>query len=532
MPVNNATGAYSLPDNWFQDIAGAINGVATQIQTGSPSWGGVAGGSADALTITVVPAGFTGYTAGQTFRFLTGASANSGPATLAVDGLPAKAVTRHDGSALAAGDLPASSLVTVVYDGTAFRLLGWTLGAALRNIDGLTGTGLVERTADGAAVVTVTTAGKALLDDTDAAAQRVTLGLGTAATADATSLRDRGTHTGTQAANTITGLHTVATSGSYSDLSGRPTLGTAADKNAGTGAGQVLLLTEAGKLPPLDGSQLTGLPTGSSSGSALSMDYLAFYLRANSLQSYSNSDAQQWRNLVTSPADGASASAYNFYLGGSASGESSDPTFYGAPGALDATNYFGFDGGDYLSLAGANTAKLNNLHKAGCDFSLWMLAYVVSSGSFRGLWSTASSFANSNSVRLARYEGAGGYTDLVFHIFRESNNISFELPVASPITEGLHFIGVSVRDGGQAFIHIDGAPVALASGGTTKACSLSSPSTADAAHVLNIGTQGGGMPCVEAGTRVYAVGMHTRALSAAEYQAVETQVRADCGNPA
>lgn len=37
---------------------------------------------------------------------------------------------------------------------------------------------------------------------------------------------NRANHTGTQAANTITGLATVATSGLYNDLSGRPTLGT------------------------------------------------------------------------------------------------------------------------------------------------------------------------------------------------------------------------------------------------------------------------------------------------------------------
>jgi len=49
----------------------------------------------------------------------------------------------------------------------------------------------------------------------------------TANSSDATLLA-RANHTGTQAAGTITGLATVATSGAYADLSGRPTLGTAA----------------------------------------------------------------------------------------------------------------------------------------------------------------------------------------------------------------------------------------------------------------------------------------------------------------
>lgn len=49
-------------------------------------------------------------------------------------------------------------------------------------------------------------------------------GIAAGATANATDaqLRDRATHTGTQAASTITGLAAVATSGAYGDLSGRP----------------------------------------------------------------------------------------------------------------------------------------------------------------------------------------------------------------------------------------------------------------------------------------------------------------------
>ena len=49
---------------------------------------------------------------------------------------------------------------------------------------------------------------------------------------DATLL-NRANHTGTQGAGTITGLASVATSGAYSDLSGTPTLGTAAAANTG-----------------------------------------------------------------------------------------------------------------------------------------------------------------------------------------------------------------------------------------------------------------------------------------------------------
>lgn len=54
-------------------------------------------------------------------------------------------------------------------------------------------------------------------------------------------------------------LATVATSGSYADLSSKPTLGTAAALDVGTTANKVVQLDGSGKLPAVDGSQLTGV---------------------------------------------------------------------------------------------------------------------------------------------------------------------------------------------------------------------------------------------------------------------------------
>ena len=60
-------------------------------------------------------------------------------------------------------------------------------------------------------------------------------------------------------AQTNLGLATVATSGDYSDLSNKPTLGTAAAKAAGSSANEVLLIDGAGKIPAIDGSQITNV---------------------------------------------------------------------------------------------------------------------------------------------------------------------------------------------------------------------------------------------------------------------------------
>jgi hypothetical protein len=61
--------------------------------------------------------------------------------------------------------------------------------------------------------------------------------------------------------NNDLGLATVATSGAYSDLSGTPTLGTAAALDAGTSASNVVQLDVSARLPAVDGSQLTNLPS-------------------------------------------------------------------------------------------------------------------------------------------------------------------------------------------------------------------------------------------------------------------------------
>jgi hypothetical protein len=94
-----------------------------QTQNGAFLWGGTAGGTANAPTISLNPP-LAAYAAGQAFRFQTGAAANTSAVTLNVNSIGAVAVNKGDGTlALGASDLPASAMVTVVHDGTRFRLI-------------------------------------------------------------------------------------------------------------------------------------------------------------------------------------------------------------------------------------------------------------------------------------------------------------------------------------------------------------------------------------------------------------------------
>lgn len=98
--------------------------AAGQVVDGALTWGGTAGGTGDAMTLTMSP-GITAYATGMRVSFVKNASANTGAATLNINSVGAKSIVRADGStALDANELPASSLVEVIYDGTSFRLVG------------------------------------------------------------------------------------------------------------------------------------------------------------------------------------------------------------------------------------------------------------------------------------------------------------------------------------------------------------------------------------------------------------------------
>ena len=111
-----------------------------------------------------------------------------------------------------------------------------------------------------AATYDLTAAGKALLDDADAAAQRTTLGLGTAATTASTDYATAAQ--GTKADNAAAKASNLSDLASASTARTNLGLGTAATLTAGTSANNAVQLDSNAKLPAVDGSQLTGISGG------------------------------------------------------------------------------------------------------------------------------------------------------------------------------------------------------------------------------------------------------------------------------
>jgi hypothetical protein len=175
MPRNASTGVYTPPSNSWNpatpdtvissadwnamraDMAAALDHAPAttralhpttgQVQDGAFIWGGTAGGTADALTLTLTPA-ITAYAAGMVVRFIAAADNTSATPTLAINGVTPAVIARDNGNNLAAGDITAGNVYEVLYSGTHWRLTSITIQQANGN-DGaqsVSGTSLIELT--------------------------------------------------------------------------------------------------------------------------------------------------------------------------------------------------------------------------------------------------------------------------------------------------------------------------------------------------------------------------------------------------
>jgi hypothetical protein len=127
MKNEKAHGMMAAIKKWWDESLGGISHYATDT------------GAADAYMIAPAPA-ITAYVAGQAFH-LFAANANTGPATVDVNGLGVKTI-QLDGAALVAGDIGAVDLVSIVYDGTQVQMLFSKKGLATINDGDWSGTDL------------------------------------------------------------------------------------------------------------------------------------------------------------------------------------------------------------------------------------------------------------------------------------------------------------------------------------------------------------------------------------------------------
>lgn len=156
-PVAQQRGASSNIRAEFDAIQAGFNLLPTPAQLyGANANYATDTGAANAYVITVNSA-ISALSDGMQFSFKVGTlNANTGASTLAVNGLTPVAITRNDGTALQAADLPASAIVTVAYNAASNRFQFPQAGA--RGLTGPTGYGVSPyQNVTGAATDTVVT---------------------------------------------------------------------------------------------------------------------------------------------------------------------------------------------------------------------------------------------------------------------------------------------------------------------------------------------------------------------------------------
>lgn len=217
-------------------------------------------------------------------------------------------------------------------------------------------------------------------------------------------------------------------------------------------------------------------------------------------------------NLVGSPTDGSAQSAYNFKRGDGAT-STTYPTFNGSAGGLSSSEYFSFDGGDYLSLSGANTTFLNSLHKDNAAFTIMMVVYpVTNSGAVRRLFTTG----GAPGIDLRQNTADG----LQFVSWDNGGS-----PVLNKNTDGTltlnayQFIALSVDEAGNGFFAKNSSYMQVSSANTWTAA-YTGPSTSSAAETLTL------CNLSLSGTRLPWAALRSTALPKAEVDAVYNSIKA------
>ncbi|VVD96592.1 hypothetical protein PIN31009_01907 [Pandoraea iniqua] len=104
--------------------------AAGQVQDGTMQFLTGTSGS-DTITASSAVPPLTAYVAGQRFSFVAAATNTTSTVTLNINGIGAKPISKQVWTPLIPGDIAAGMVVTVVYDGTQFQIVGGPMGQSI-----------------------------------------------------------------------------------------------------------------------------------------------------------------------------------------------------------------------------------------------------------------------------------------------------------------------------------------------------------------------------------------------------------------
>lgn len=117
---NGPDGASDAPSTFDDAVKYALAFTAMLRDAAHVYAASISGTNTITGTIAQAP---TAYLTGQVYRFIA-AGANTGAATLNLNGLGAKAITKKGTSPLVGGEISSGACIEVMYDGTQFQLMG------------------------------------------------------------------------------------------------------------------------------------------------------------------------------------------------------------------------------------------------------------------------------------------------------------------------------------------------------------------------------------------------------------------------
>ena len=242
---------------------------------------------------------------------------------------------------------------------------------------------------------------------------------------------------------------------------------------------------------------------------------LQLCLDAGDSASYSGS-GQTWSDL--------SGGGVDFVRGATSSSESSDPTFNGVAGNQSGNEYFSYDGGDLFTIAGTVPTWVSNLHKDNATFTIieWIYANGISSNA--QIYGEVATGNNSTSGIYLGTPGTGNPLSPELLVFNAGG--STILKVASSLASNnnaWNMVGVSFTESTGALTFAVNGSFDAQTGKT-----YSSPST-DAAGTFNIGGDVIVPNHENAGDRIAALAIWSRALSQAEITSLFSATRTKFG---
>jgi hypothetical protein len=286
-------------------------------------------------------------------------------------------------------------------------------------------------------------------------------------------------------------LATVATTGAYSDLTGTPTLGTASAEDVGTSAGNVVQLDGTAKLPAVDGSQLTNLPSASVAALDDIGDVTITSVADGQFLKY-DSGSSAWVN-----ADSELYEAVTFNTTSTMTAPSEPKTLSVALTGSLSTRTLTL----YSAVTGLTGTIINLSNYGSVDFN------VTTQGSqnIRGLLGTVTSFTLKPNQTAILTQAQGASFFLVAYEEQGIDSLA-DVDVSGAVaTNVLKYDGTDWVDGAVAYSEVTGTPT-LATVATTGAYSdLTGTPTLGTAAALDVGTSATNVVQLDGSARLPAV---------------------------